>query len=623
MGEIVSLARRKKLYSLRMRNIPFIGFRPACLTLLTVAAVIAAGHASPAAAPLPDGAGPAVAVDLRAMGDDGRPILDLKREDLTLKVNGKARDIRSLQLIQFGGPSAVTIGPSMPTPYASNVAADAGREVLFAIEDQSIAAGDEQPLKNAVKQIVSGLSPADRVGLVPVTSTAPNLAATSDRDSFGAAVAAVVGHSSANESPNEAICRSKVTLNALNDRFKASTAGAATTIVFFSSGLTPPSGGSTAMLGKKTQGGAGKFDAAADMCTVTTQDYTNVGNAAIASNVNFYVMYVTGTAAATTSKSSSGNDMLTGVQSLAGSAGVQTIMLTGNNDAVLQRIPRDTAAYYVATYDPDPTERTGAPSRIELKAGRDGVKVRTRAEIAVAKSSGAMTPKDMLRTPSVFRDLPLRAVGYVRRNSADDKMVLVLAIVEPAEAGTKMNAASVGLYDQKGKLTVQYSFQPQELAADTLRTLLLVPPGIYRMRVAATDATGRAGTVDYPVTAELTAAAPLKLSSLILGTADPPPFISRMLFGPSTQQAIGVLEINGVAKGAGVLVMLERAATPDGPALGTSDTTISNGTVEDQRLAFGGFGITTLAPGDYVMRALVSVNGQPAGRVIQTLRKTP
>lgn len=611
MERIVSFARGETLYPLPMRNTPLIGFRPACLMLLAIAAIAAAGHASPAAAPLPDGAGPAVAVDFRATGDDGRPILDLKREDLTLKVNGKARDIRSLQLIQFGGPSAVTIGPSMPTPYASNVAADAGREVLFAIDDQAILAGNEQPVKDAVKQIVSGLSPNDRVGLVPVTTTAPNLAPTSDRDSFGAAVAAVVGRQNANESSNDAVCRSKVTLGALSDRFKSSTAGAATTLVFFSSGLTPPTGGTTQMLGRKTQLGS-------DTCTVTTQDYTNVGNAAVASNVNFYVMYVTGSAVT----ASSNNDMLTGVQSLAGQSGAQQIMLSGNNDAAMQRIPRDTAAYYIATYDPDPAERTGAASRIELKAGRDGVKVRTRAEIVVKKSSGAVSLKDMMLTPAVFRDLPLRAVGYVKRNPADDKMVQVLAIVEPAEPGTKMTAASVGLFNEKGTQKAQFTAQPQELTSGVLRTPLPVAPGLYRMRVAATDAAGRTGTVDYNVRAELTAAAPLRLSSLILGTTDPPPFMPRMLFGPSATQAVGLIEINGVAKGAGVLVMLELAATPDGPALATSDTTIANGSVEDQRLAYGGFMITTLAPGDYAMRAIVSVNGQPAGRVVQTLRKT-
>ena len=358
---------------------------PACLAVLTIAMASTAGRAVPSASSPVAEAGAPVAIDVRAATDDGRPVLDLKREDMALKVNGKVRDIKSLQLVQFGGPAPVTTGPSMPMPCASNVAADAGREVLFAIDDQSILAGNEQPVKDAVKQIVSGLSSNDRVGLVPVTTTAPNLAPTSDRDTFGAAVAAVVGHQNANESSNDVVCRTKVTLSALNDRFKASTAGAATTLVYFSSGLTPPTGGATAMLGRRTAQGA-------DACSITTMDYTNVGNAAIASNVNFYVMYVTGSSV-TTSRTSSGNDMLTGVQSLSGQSGGQTIMLTGNNDAQLQRIPRDTSAYYIATYEPEPSERTGAASHIELRTGRRCAEAAcTRAEVAVARKRPARPP---------------------------------------------------------------------------------------------------------------------------------------------------------------------------------------------------------------------------------------
>jgi hypothetical protein len=40
------------------------------------------------------------------------------------------------------------------------------------------------------------------------------------------------------------------------------------------------------------------------------------------------------------------------------------------------------------------------------------------------------------------------------------------------------------------------------------------------------------------------------------------------------------------------------------------------------RVAFGGFSIATLAPGDYLMRAVVSLDGKPVGRVVRTLRKT-
>ena len=40
------------------------------------------------------------------------------------------------------------------------------------------------------------------------------------------------------------------------------------------------------------------------------------------------------------------------------------------------------------------------------------------------------------------------------------------------------------------------------------------------------------------------------------------------------------------------------------------------------RIAFGGFSIATLEPGDYQMRAVVSLDGKPVGRVVRTLRKS-
>jgi hypothetical protein len=43
---------------------------------------------------------------------------------------------------------------------------------------------------------------------------------------------------------------------------------------------------------------------------------------------------------------------------------------------------------------------------------------------------------------------------------------------------------------------------------------------------------------------------------------------------------------------------------------------------DDMRVAFGGFSIANLEPGDYLMRAVVSLDGKPVGKVVRTLRKT-
>ena len=229
----------------------------------------------------------------------------------------------------------------------------------------------------------------------------------------------------------------------------------------------------------------------------------------------------------------------------------------------------------------------------------------------------------MVRVATVFRDLPIRASGYVKRNPGNDKVqVQVLAIFEPAEPSTKLASAVVALFDDKGKLAAQWTAQPDDLSSGGGRTVLPVPAGpSYRMRVAATDASGRAGTADYELRAETIAATPLKLSGLVLGTADGGSFQPRLQFGAAQQAAVGYLEIYGVTKTSAVVVSLELASSPDGPALATTDTTVQAGGAEDMRIAFGGFAIGGLAPGDYLMRAVVSVDGKPVGRSTHTLRK--
>ena len=48
---------------------------------------------------------------------------------------------------------------------------------------------------------------------------------------------------------------------------------------------------------------------------------------------------------------------------------------------------------------------------------------------------------------------------------------------------------------------------------------------------------------------------------------------------------------------------------------------MQKGPTEDARVVFGGFSIATLEPGDYLMRAIVSIDGKVAGTVSGTLRK--
>ncbi len=85
--------------------------------------------------------------------------------------------------------------------------------------------------------------------------------------------------------------------------------------------------------------------------------------------------------------------------------------------------------------------------------------------------------------------------------------------------------------------------------------------------------------------------------------------------------AIGLLEIYNVPKTGNLAVTLDVVATPDGPPLASAETQLGRGAGDDARTAAGGFSIASLPPGDYLMRAVVLLDGKPVGRVTRTLRK--
>ena len=223
----------------------------------------------------------------------------------------------------------------------------------------------------------------------------------------------------------------------------------------------------------------------------------------------------------------------------------------------------------------------------------------------------------MLRGGRVFRGLPIRTVGYVSRNPDDDTLKVVV-IVEPLETGVRLASVAAALVDQAGRLVSQWTAPDTE--ARPLIGALTAQPGAYRLRVAATDVSGRAGTADYEIRAELAPAGPLTLSGLALGLARGAAFAPRMEFGDEPS-AMAYLELYGRPGSDAMWVSFELARTLNGPALVTTPGVIDGTRWPHQFVARGAIPIHTLPPGDYVVRAVGGIKGQPAKRVVRTLRK--
>jgi len=580
----------------------------AALVVLALASAAPAAAQSKASAP--------VKIDFRALTEDGQPVSDLKAEELALKVNGKLRRVQALTVFHGSAADAPAAGGGgLPAPYATNAVGRTGRVIHVLVDDDSITPGREMQVREAMRLLVSELSPGDMLGVL-TTQGQVNLRPSTDVARAQRAVDVIGGRNSANETPTDAQCRTTRVLAALGSMLTL-TGGTPTTIVVFSGGLTPPAQKIIDMTRRSVQTEASAAAATSDICPVRPEDYENIGLVAASARADLYLFHLTEAMA----NRSSAQDA--GFESLAGVTGAELFRLTASPQASVSRLLRETASYYTASFEPEGSERNGGTFRVELKTTRDKVRVRTRPSVDIRKDTvrAATAPKDMLRTQTAYGDLPLRSSGFTSRTTGSED-VKVIAMFEAIDPAATLSAASVALFDEKNTLKKQWTAQPADLAKRPVMAALSAPAGTYRVRVAAVDASGRAGTTDYELKVEVPRADPLKLSTLVLGTQQQGgSFMPRLDFSTETV-AIGLLEIYNVPKGGAVNVVLDIVQSPDGTPLANAETAVSQGGAEDMRVAYGAFSIASLAPGDYLMRAVVSLDGKPVGKVVRTLRKS-
>jgi hypothetical protein len=550
-------------------------------------------------------------VVVRAVSSDGQPVLDLRPEEVTIRTDGKAREVKSLELVRPSGEAApapaagaLPAPSALPPPYATNAAGPAAskgsRELLIAIDDEGIGSGREEPVRDAIAKLVATMSPADRVGIVTMKQGGFSLAPSRDHASVLAALPKIVTTGSARESAMDLACRTKVMLNSIAGFL--GNAPPERTIVFFSSGIAP-----------SNESVQNRLATESGVCLIRTADLEELGRAAAASPAELFIVYHT-EGLANSANLTTGQ---TGLENVAGATEGEMVRMSGTSEAVVSRIGRTAGIYYLATLD-----EGGAATarRIDARVNRGSVRVVARPVSAAAPAAAAKggSPRDMIRVPSVFRDVALRAAGFVSRES-EAKDLKVVALFEPEDPASKLSAAMIGLFDQKGSLKAQWTAQPAELERSPIVGALTAAPGRYRMRVAATDVTGKGGTTDYDLDVQLAEAPPLKTSHMLLGVGQGG-FSPKLAFTSADAAAIGFLEIYGVSKDAKVETTFE-ILKPDGEVMGSGQGTVGAGPAEDARITYGGFGIATLEPGDYTMRATINVDGKQAGVLTRTLRK--
>ena len=549
-----------------------------------------------------------IAVDFVVVGEGGLPVPDLRADEVSLHLDGRLRPIRSLEYISLApaatGPAAVL------SPYGSNAQTDTGRSVILIIDQETLTPGREASLKSQVNEFLRGLGTGDRVALMTVPYGGLKVDLTHEHSRVTQALSSISGQAAKLESVNDALCRTTATLAAVRGTLEDLRGGEGpVVVVLFSGQMSAPMGVFAAPTPSR------------DMitlapCQLRTDQFKQVSAAVAAARAQFYViqpeLYVT-------------PETRAGLEHLAGVTGGLLMQLGGGEESALARITRESAGYYIARVEPEPSETTGTIRNLRIGVTRTNATVRQRPQMSVTRSAtrfvnaAATTPLAMMKEARAFRDLPLRVTGFTSRESGST-MVRVVTLFDSPDPSAALDSAMVGLFDESGRMVASRQFSSAELTSFPVIAALSAPPGQYRLRVAAAEATGRGGAADYDVSAELISAGPLTLSALVVGLSREGRFAPRLEFA-SEASAIAYVEIYGGAAGEAVGAVFELARTANGPALIPLRGTFASTTDPDRFIVTAALPIGALTPGDYVVRATVAAQGKAGGRVLRALRK--
>ena len=548
---------------------------------------LSAGHAA-----IAQSGNAMIKVDFLAVGPDGNPVTDLKPEHVSLTVANRDRTIKSLELVRTVD-AAAGAAPALPEPFGSNAGGTAARHFLFAVEDEGLRNGIERQVRDAVAQLLKSVTPRDRASLAVVPRGAVRVAPTTNHAAINEALTKVVGRM-VGESADDRACRTRDTLEALRGVIGAAGPGPTTVIVFSSS-----------MSGNNRTGGTG----ASNRCELTNTDFQKITGATDAARATVYV--VNPDTAASLNQD--------GLENLAGVTGGYLFRLATDTNP-LARIAAETSAYYLVGFEPDASERAGQAQRLDLRVTREGVTTRARNDVVIARggATGAPSLRDLVRGTQPLNALPLRATGYSSIDS-DGQRMKVLVALEPADPGVKLASAVIGATDPAGKMLL-WTANADDLSRTPLLAALSLPKGAVQIRAAATDGSGRTGVVDTVVDADAIAAGPLQLSGLVLQVPAGSATMPKLQFSSADAELIAYFEIYGQDPKLPIHVVVEIAATADGPALLESPVALKS-TVVTRYSAEARLPIAKLVPGDYIVRAKLTVQGHPTGVSSRTLRK--
>lgn len=609
-----------------------------------------------------------VPVDVSVLDQNGRPVPDLAAGDFVLRVDGQPRRVASVQYI---ASTRNTVAPaSSDAHYSSNAASAGGRMIMLAVDQGNIGTGRGRAVLESASRFIAALSPADRVGLVTLPGAGPQVDFTEHHGLVRTMLTKVIGQDSGFQTLHRIgvteaaeiqrgnqlvltevinrecglargaeleICTRQVRFDAMSmymlarERARSSLMGlrnaldrmaftpSQKTIIYISEGL---------------------------VIDRELSDIAWLTQAAARAQAVIYVLQLETPAfdasQGRVSPTTHQDRMLAqeGLGVLAGMTRGSVMRIVSSADYAFERLSQELSGYYLLSFEPEAGDRDGRSHRISVSVpGRDGASVRARSEFVVGEArvrSADELLAETIRAPLLASDIPLKLATYSLRDPVSSKMRIVFGVeIDRSGNATEQISVAYVLYDVKGNALgsrIVRNLPPLRDSAprtqDMVDAVTAEGPGTYTLKFAVVDDHGRRGSVERTFQAQLATAGQVRVTDLMVGgrPTDDAERVRPTVSGEVSSDFLhGYLELYSDAVDVleNASVTIEVASSEGGSAL---DSAVARLRPEPQqptrRTAEGVVPIALLPPGEYVARAVITVDGKKAGQVVRPFRVT-
>jgi VWFA-related protein len=366
-----------------------------------------------------------ITLDVQVVREDGEPLLGLGASDFQVTIDGRRREVASVQFLEQAIRTRFVDSRRQPgDPPAGGAAsvarAEDGRIFMIAVDENSLWTAYARAANEAARLFIDRLAPRDYVGLATFPTSGLLIAPTQEHYEVRDALDRIVGMRSPPPagltplSPSEvfditagdAETLARVVARACppTDRqcprqvqadARSHAQEMATSTHQSLAGLRDLIAALEAVEGRKTlvliSGGMPLSDRVGGGLDVRGQ-MAVVGRLAAEANLTLYVFHLDtsfatafsgrgGPAPETLMRDSSAYHM--GLGMLAGAAGGRLFQVTTEADTAFDRVLRETSGYYLLAIAPLDAERDGKPRRVTVNVTRQGAEVRARNTVTV------------------------------------------------------------------------------------------------------------------------------------------------------------------------------------------------------------------------------------------------